>query len=317
MRESRTAPSRNSTGALGALYNNLMGIQDRPATRTLSSPPSVSGGASVSDFDLVKVIGQGSFGKVFLVRPRWTNDATVYAMKVVKKDDVRRRNQMEHTKAERRIMAKITHPFVISLMFAFQSRDKLYMITEYCQGGELFFHLKRMRRFKEGMMRFYIGEVSLALDHLHSYDIIYRDLKPENILLDQDGHVKLTDFGLSKDRISENGSTKTFCGTPEYLAPEMIVNRKKQCGYTKAVDWWSLGIVGYEMLTGWPPFFDRNFNSMCEKILRKPVRFASKYHVSGDAQDFIGCLLQRNPAARLGNMADGFEGDNDEHPHER
>mmetsp|Transcript_9361 Transcript_9361/g.23611 ORF Transcript_9361/g.23611 Transcript_9361/m.23611 type:complete len:155 (-) Transcript_9361:1123-1587(-) len=134
MRESRTAPSRNSTGALGALYNNLMGIQDRPATRTLSSPPSVSGGASVSDFDLVKVIGQGSFGKVFLVRPRWTNDATVYAMKVVKKDDVRRRNQMEHTKAERRIMAKITHPFVISLMFAFQSRDKLYV---YAVAGSL------------------------------------------------------------------------------------------------------------------------------------------------------------------------------------
>lgn len=296
-----TRPSLSDQGL--SLASSLRSVSMGATPRNLGLPSQVS----AQDFELIKVIGQGSFGKVFLVRPRWAaRPDEVFAMKVVKKDEVKRRNQMEHTMAERRIMAKITHPFVITLHFAFQSRDKLYMVTEYCQGGELFFHLKRLRRFKEAVMRFYVGEVSLALNHLHTYDIIYRDLKPENILLDQEGHVKLTDFGLSKDHVQE-GATKTFCGTPEYLAPEMIINRKKQLGYTKAVDWWSLGIVSFEMLTGWPPFFDRNFNSMCEKILSKPVRFASKYKISPEGQDFIRGLLQREPSLRLGHTADGFQ----------
>lgn len=295
---------------------------------------------SLEDFTLVKVIGQGSFGKVFLVRPNWDNSTdTVFAMKVVKKEDVRRRNQLEHTMAERRIMAQIRHPFIVPLIFAFQSQEKLYMVTEYCSGGELFFHLKRLKRFKEKDARFYIAEVACALSHLHAYDVIYRDLKPENILLDGEGHVKLTDFGLSKDDVfgdNELGAasesypnsprmsdasggehrhstvlptTRTFCGTPEYLAPEMILNRKRHTGYSLAIDWWSLGIVAYEMLTGWPPFFDRNFNVMCEKILRKPVKLPSKYKISENCADFV-CkgLLQRDPLLRLGNTADGFSG---------
>jgi serine/threonine protein kinase len=241
--------------------------------------------------------------------------------------------------AERRIMAQIRHPFIVPLIFAFQSQEKLYMVTEYCSGGELFFHLKRLKRFKEKDARFYIAEVACALSHLHAYDVIYRDLKPENILLDGEGHVKLTDFGLSKDDVfgdNELGAasesypnsprmsdasggehrhstvlptTRTFCGTPEYLAPEMILNRKRHTGYSLAIDWWSLGIVAYEMLTGWPPFFDRNFNVMCEKILRKPVKLPSKYKISENCADFV-CkgLLQRDPLLRLGNTADGFSG---------
>jgi serine/threonine protein kinase len=229
------------------------------------------------------VIGQGSFGKVFLVRPNWDSTSdVVYAMKVVKKEDVRRRNQLEHTMAERRIMAQIRHPFIVPLIFAFQSQEKLYMVTEFCSGGELFFHLKRLKRFKEKDARFYIAEVACALSHLHDYDVIYRDLKPENILLDGEGHVKLTDFGLSKDQVfgedlsqSESAqshgfrgaystdsnaerqsavltTTRTFCGTPEYLAPEMIMNRKRHTGYSLAIDWWSLGIVAYEVLSCLP-----------------------------------------------------------------
>jgi serine/threonine protein kinase len=222
--------------------------------------------------------------------------------------------------AERRIMAQIRHPFIVPLIFAFQSTQKLYMVTEYCSGGELFFHLKRLKRFGEKDARFYAAEVACALAHLHSFDVIYRDLKPENILLDASGHVKLTDFGLSKDRVGAappdgdggndsaggDGITRTFCGTPEYLAPEMILNRKRQGGYSKAVDWWSLGIVLFEMLTGLPPFYDRNFNTMCEKILRKPVRFPSKFRIGPEAQDFVGSLLQRDPSYRLGNTAEGF-----------
>ncbi len=163
--------------------------------------------------------------------------------------------------AERRIMGGIDHPFVVALRFAFQTADKLYMVTDYCRGGELFFHLKKMRTFPEPMVRFFAAELVCALSHLHSLDIVYRDLKPENVLLDAEGHVHITDFGLSKDDVSDPRGATTFCGTPEYLAPEMLINRKSREGYGKAVDWWSLGTLIFEMLTGWPPFYDKNLRS--------------------------------------------------------
>lgn len=169
------------------------------------------------DFELLKVLGKGSFGKVFLVRMLLTGQ--VYAMKVLKKSDVVRRRQVEHTKAERRIMGAIDHPFIVSLRFAFASADKLFLVTDYCRGGELFFHLKKFRTFPEAMVRFFAAELVCALGHLHSLDVVYRDLKPENVLLDAAGHVHLTDFGLSKDEVSDPRGATTFCGTPEYLAP--------------------------------------------------------------------------------------------------
>lgn len=203
-----------------------------------------------------------SFGKVFMVRPHKAPTNEVYAMKVLKKADVIKRHQVEHTMTERMIMSTISHPFILCLRYAFHTPTKLYMVTDYCSGGELFFHLKKLRRFTEGMMRFYSAQIALALDHLHRHMVIYRDLKPENVLLDSSGNVKLTDFGLSKKVTSfalgtAESSAATFCGTPEYLSPEMILHRKSGCGYGKEVDYWSLGIVCFELLTGWPPYYDR------------------------------------------------------------
>lgn len=202
-------------------------------------------------------LGIISFGKVFLVRPADSTRQEAFAMKVLSKAEVVRRQQVEHTLTERRILQTVEHPFVLSLHYAFQTTQRLYMVVDYCCGGELFFHLKRMRRFTEGMVRFYCGQIATALAHLHFHRIMYRDLKPENILLDQRGFVKLTDFGLSRyvtsatpNAPSQERRELTFCGTPEYLSPEMILHRKSFAGYSYEVDWWSLGIVCFELLTG-------------------------------------------------------------------
>ena len=185
----------------------------------------------------------------------------LYAMKTLRKAALVKRNQLLHTKTERNILQNIQHPFLVNLKFAFQTPDKLYMVLEYMGGGELFHWLKQHRKFSETRGRLYASEICLALGALHSRDIIYRDLKPENILLDLKGHLRLTDFGLSKDNImgaGAAGGTKTFCGTPEYLAPEILENK----GHGKAVDWWSFGTLVYEMICGLPPFYDTNVQRM-------------------------------------------------------
>ncbi len=252
----------------------------------------------IEDFELMRVLGKGSFGKVFLVRLLETKQ--VYAMKVLKKSEVTRRKQVVHTKTERRIMGATDHPFIVTLRFAFQSDEKLYMVTDYCRGGELFFHLKRMKVFSEDQVRLYSAEIACGLSHLHSHKIVYRDLKPENVLLDHEGHVRITDFGLSRDDMEdqEHGAM-TFCGTPEYLSPEMIYHRKTREGYGASVDWWSLGTLMYEMFTGWPPFYDKNIRTMMQKILHAPLTFNPKYKISADAQSCISGLLARNLNDRL------------------
>jgi serine/threonine protein kinase len=187
---------------------------------------------------MIKMIGKGSFGEVMLVRKKDTK--TLYAMKILDKKNIIRRNQVEHTITERRVLGRTKHPFIVTLHFAFQTGKKLYFVLDYCSGGELFFHLGRCGRLRESLACFYSAEITLALSHLHSVGIVYRDLKPENILLDKDGHVKLADFGLSKEGIPNGVSgTGSFCGTAEYLAPE-ILNR---AGHGTGVDWWALGMV--------------------------------------------------------------------------
>jgi len=248
------------------------------------------------DFELLQVIGKGSFGKVMQVKKK--SDGNIYAMKVLRKEAIIARKQVTHTKAERSILEKINHPFIVQLHYAFQSEDKLYMILDYVNGGELFFHLKREGKFPEDRVAQYAAQIASALAHLHGFDIVYRDLKPENILLDAEGHIRITDFGLSKQIESEDG-THTFCGTPEYLAPEVLKGKGHGC----AVDWWSLGTLVFEMLTGLPPYYSQNINIMYQKILNGELRFPP--YISEKAKSFLTGLLTRDVDERLGS--NGFD----------
>ena len=228
-------------------------------------------------------------------------DGTLYAMKTLRKRDLIKRNQLGHTQAERRILQEVRHPFLVHIVFAFQTDDKLYMVLEYMGGGELFHWLKKKRKFSEDGTRLYAAEIALGLGHLHGLDIIYRDLKPENILLDTEGHLRITDFGLSKEGVSSadgTSGTKTFCGTPEYLAPEVLENKP----HGKAVDWWSFGTLVYELMCGLPPFYDQNTQRMYQKIQHAPLRFPSQ--VSADSRAFLTGLLNRTINARLGSNGD-------------
>eukprot|EP00457_Paulinella_chromatophora_P008681 gb/GEZN01008722.1/.p1 GENE.gb/GEZN01008722.1/~~gb/GEZN01008722.1/.p1 ORF type:complete len:413 (+),score=72.53 gb/GEZN01008722.1/:56-1294(+) len=251
------------------------------------------------DFELLKVVGKGSFGKVMQVRKKDTGE--IYAMKVLKKEQLVARKQVAHTRTERKVLANIDHPFIVSLRYAFQTQAKLYMILDYFTGGELFFHLKKKGRFDEARARFYAAEIALAIACLHTKDIIYRDLKPENVLLDQEGHVRLTDFGLSKESVNGTSLTHTFCGTPEYLAPEIV----RGGGYGKPVDWWSLGSLLYEMLTGLPPFYNPNLQKMYEAILKSPVNMPT--HLSPEAKSLLNALLEKDHTKRLGCGKGGVE----------
>lgn len=255
----------------------------------------------LDDFTLMKVIGKGSYGKVMLVHHKDEPDR-VYAMKMLRKENVVKRHQVEHTKTERNVLEAVSHPFIVTLHYAFQTPKKLYFVLEYCPGGELFYHLSRASRFSEGRSRFYSSEILLAIEYLHRLNIIYRDLKPENILLDAQGHVKLTDFGLSKEGIQDNESATSMCGTPEYLAPEILDKR----GHGKAVDWYSLGALMYEMLTGLPPFYTRDRDKLFERIRLGALTYPN--YVSKIAQDLLKALLHGDPAQRLGGgVEDGKE----------
>ncbi|ELP88110.1 protein kinase, putative [Entamoeba invadens IP1] len=242
------------------------------------------------DFELLQVIGRGSFGKVMLVRKK--DDRKIYAMKVLRKDVVKKRNQVDHTKSEKEVLTKIHHPFIVQLHYAFQTKEKLYMIMDFANGGELFHHLKNEQRFDEPRAKFYAAEIGLVLHYIHSQGIIYRDLKPENILLDSTGHVVITDFGLSKE-LGQGKETKTFCGTPDYLAPEIL----KGVGHGVGVDWWSLGILIYEMLVGIPPFYDEDVSIMYQKILKSQPQFPK--NLSYEAKCVVMGLLEKEPEERL------------------
>jgi serine/threonine protein kinase len=220
----------------------------------------------------------------------------IYALKVLRKDNIIRRNQVEHTKTERNVLGYVKHPFIVGMNMAFQSKDKLYFVLDYCAGGELFFHLGKLGKFPEPRARFYAAEIFLAISYVHTLDIIYRDLKPENVLLDARGHIRLTDFGLSKEGISSSSSgANSFCGTPEYLAPE-ILNRQ---GHGRAVDWWSLGALLYEMLTGLPPFYCQDRERLFEKIRKSELPYPAS--LSRPAKSVLQALLTKDPTRRLGS----------------
>ena len=246
----------------------------------------------------------GTFGQVFQVVKKDTG--RVYAMKVLSKKVIVQKKEVAHTLGERNILvrtATANSQFIVGLKFSFQTPTDLYFVTGFMSGGELFYHLQKEGRFDEGRAKFYIAELILALQHLHQYDIVYRDLKPENILLDANGHISLCDFGLSKANLTKDQTTNTFCGTTEYLAPEVLLD---EAGYTTMVDFWSLGVLVFEMVCGWSPFYADDTQQMYKNIAFGKVRFP-KDALSTEGRNFVKGLLNRNPKHRLGAKRDADE----------
>jgi novel protein kinase C epsilon type len=247
----------------------------------------------MDDFRFLKVLGKGSFGKVLLAERKGTDE--VYAIKVLKKDIILQDDDVECTNIEKRVLvAACKHPFLCGLHSCFQSVDRLFFVMEYINGGDLMFQIQRARKFSEDRARFYAAEIVSALAFLHHQGIIYRDLKLDNVLLDCDGHVKLADFGMCKEGILNSQLTNTFCGTPDYIAPEILEEKD----YGSSVDWWALGVLMYEMMVGQPPFEADNEDDLFEAILQDEVLFPE--WLSKDAMGVINGFLTKNLSHRLG-----------------
>ena len=242
---------------------------------------------SVDEFQPIKLLGKGSYGKVLLVK--YFNNNKIYAMKVIDKEKIIKKKITQRIKTEKELLKKINHPFIVKLIFSFQDNEKLYLVTEFMQGGELYFHLKRSTSFKEKTARFYLCEILLALQYIHEQGYIYRDLKPENILLDKDGHIKIADFGLSKLLTNEENDTNTICGTAGYIAPEVCSGKS----YDKSCDWYSFGVVLYEMLCGCFPLEKREINI---EIFKNEIKFPE--YISEIAKDLILKLMTIEPKER-------------------
>lgn len=269
-------------------------VRDKPRYGTIEG--GLKRKMHADDFEPLRCLGKGTYGTVLLVKQRATG--RLYAQKQFKKASVIvHKKLVEQTKTERQILESVNrHPFVVKLFYAFQDHEKLYLILEYGQGGELFTHLDAEKMFPEPVAAFYMAEMVLALSHLHdTLGVVYRDLKPENCLLDAQGHLLLTDFGLSKVAVAEDGGCRSILGTVEYMAPEVILGEK----YGKAVDWWSFGALGYDLMTGNPPFRGGNHAKIQQNIVKQKA--VLPYFLSADAKDLLTRLLQKNPAKRLGS----------------
>eukprot|EP01063_Lacrimia_lanifica_P005218 TRINITY_DN12_c0_g4_i1.p1 TRINITY_DN12_c0_g4~~TRINITY_DN12_c0_g4_i1.p1 ORF type:complete len:334 (+),score=141.00 TRINITY_DN12_c0_g4_i1:115-1116(+) len=249
----------------------------------------------LSSLTMKETLGTGTFGRVRLVQ---ASDEKFYALKILKKQEIIRMKQVDHILAEAAILSEVTHPFVVNMLRGFSDDHRLYILLEYVPGGELFTHLRKATKFPNDVSKFYSAEVALAFEYLHEKCIIYRDLKPENLLLDIQGHIKITDFGFAK-KVPERSFT--LCGTPEYLAPEIIQSK----GHGKAVDWWALGILLYEMLVGYPPFCDESPFRIYEKILEGKLYFPN--WIDSRAKDLVKGLLTGDHTKRLGTLKKGVQ----------
>ncbi|KWU42216.1 kinase-like protein, partial [Rhodotorula sp. JG-1b] len=258
---------------------------------------------AVDDFQILRRIGQGSFGQVFRVRKRDTK--RIYAMKVIRKSSLNSPEALAQVVTERTVLAKTNDcPFLVGLKFSFQSAEELFLVMDYKGGGEVFQHLQRDGgRFGEDKVRFYVAEIILALEFLHSKNIVYRDLKPENCLLDGSGHVVLCDFGLSKVLDSADAKCRTLCGTTSFLAPEVLLD----VGYSYPADWWSLGVLLFEMCFGWSPFYAESRIEEYERILQMEIKLPNKRGYGPEVKDLLLKLLERDPEKRLGAQRGAVE----------
>lgn len=294
-----SGPSGNYTNTAAAAAAAGNGAAKSGAVQFQAQPLNharvTKGKYTLTDFAIQRTLGTGSFGRVHLVQSK--HNQRFYAVKVLKKAQVVKMKQVEHTNDERRMLQQVKHPFLITLWGTFQDSKNLYMVMDFVEGGELFSLLRKSQRFPNPVAKFYAAEVTLALDYLHSHNIIYRDLKPENLLLDRHGHLKITDFGFAKE---VPDITWTLCGTPDYLAPEVVASK----GYNKSVDWWSLGILIFEMLCGFTPFWDGGSPmKIYENILKSRVKYPPYIHP--DAHDLLQKLITPDLTKRLGNLHGG------------
>lgn len=294
---SASGPNTESTTATTKQSTIKSSEEDFPASE-LGQP---SRNLKLDDFELIKTLGTGTFARVWLTRLKNSpkrND-NVYALKVLRKADVIKLKQVEHVRNERRTLGAVAgYPFITTLITTFSDDQSLYMVLDYCPGGEIFSYLRRARTFSDATAKFYAAEITLTIEYLHDVQgVAYRDLKPENILIDIDGHIKLVDFGFAK-QVGDR-ETYTLCGTPDYLAPEVIHNS----GHGTAVDWWALGILIYEFLVGQPPFWDQNVMRLYEQIVEGRLRFP--HNINMAARDIISQLCKTDVTQRLGHIQGG------------
>ena len=272
-------------------------IKSKISSNNLKGGP----GLKLSDYQIISYLNKGHFGKVYKVISKI--DKQVYSLKCIYKNSIIQDREFENLAAEREVLGSINHPFIVKMHAAFQTKEQLCFVMDYLEGNELFYHLRDRGSFDEETTMFYAAQIVLAVEHLHKNNIMYRDLKPENILLDKDGNAVLTDFGLAKLNMTKDKTTKTVCGTPEYIAPEIIENKP----YDKSADWWSLGILIYEMLSGKHPYKTKNNDqaAMYKKIVEVPVKMRPEF--SSEAKSLINGLLAIKNHNRLGYSDLGSE----------
>jgi serum/glucocorticoid-regulated kinase 2 len=265
-------------------FNNLMRVKKQELDNNIKNTEVIISGdgsrVNEGSFEVLKALGKGYFGKVFLVEKK--DNKELYALKVISKLDIIKRNFFENLKNEKKIMERVRNPFVVNLDYCFASPSYLFFAMKFKQGGELYHHLRKVARFSESTAKFYAAQILQGLAYLHSMNIMYRDLKPENILLDEKGNACLADFGISKI-LDPKESAMSFVGTPEYVAPEIVLQK----GHNKAVDIWCFGILIYEMVYGLPPFYNKNQNVMLNWIVKLEPTFPNMIKVSDELQNLI------------------------------